>query len=169
MIPAWLVTGVKWLGFALAVLLTGGWALRERRRRIAADARADFAEGAGTRARELAVDITEIERRATGARIAISTETERAAAPHEAAAQASAQVAASIRTVPDPSAELLSEIARRNNVHLVATRNAAARLVRPDPAMCPDCGEKGTADQPAGLLRPCPGCGIMRPLQPPPW
>jgi len=127
-VSAWLRGALRWLLIALAVIIPGvGWYF-ERRARLRAEARADFADGALKRDNDLAKELGEIDRRAAGARIEISAETERAAAPFEAAAQASAAHAESVRATPVPSAELLDEIARRNNLTLDATMRFADRL-----------------------------------------
>lgn len=125
---AWLKGAWRWLLLALAVILPGvGWYV-ERRGRLREKARANYAEGALQRDNALAKDFAEIDRREAGSRIEISAETERVAAPLEAAAQASAELAESVATTPEPSAELLEQIARRNNLSLEATRAAAASL-----------------------------------------
>lgn len=125
---AWIKGAWRWLLIALAVILPGvGWYV-ERRARLREKARADFADGSRERDNTLAKDMAEIDRRAAGARIEVAVETERVAAPIEAAARVSAELAAEARSEPSPSLELLDQIARRNNASLDATRAAAESL-----------------------------------------
>lgn len=125
---AWLKGAWRWLLLALAVILPGvGWYV-ERRTRLREKARADYADGARQRDNTLAKDMAEIDRTSSSELIAVAVETERVAAPIEAAARVSAELAAEARAEPSPSSELLDQIARRNNASLDATRAAAESL-----------------------------------------
>lgn len=115
----------RWLLVIVAIAVPWLWALAERRARRAAVARAEHAEGAIERDRVLVDDLQAIERRANGARVEVAVSTERDAGPHDAAATIAAAQSAEVRAHPDPSTELLEEIARRNQSRIEAIRRAS--------------------------------------------